>query len=109
SLASREFAGYLRGANGYYVASHSEGTLTLAGAIKALSVEGVKLPATHFDFNGPVIMHSTANNLARMVGSENVPPFNLNIGDPIGVFTTFNPVMVGIYGALGVTTLATFH
>jgi len=109
SLASRQFASqYLPGANGFYVAAHSEGTLTLAGAIKTLSVDGVKLPQTQFSFNGPVIMKSTAYNLANMVGAPK-PGYSLNPGDPIGVFATPNPVMIGIYGALGIPTLATFH
>jgi len=43
-----------------------------------------------------------------MVGAPK-PGYSLNLGDPIGVFGTPNPVMIGIYGALGIPTLATFH
>lgn len=108
SLASRQFAGYLRGSNGFSVAAHSEGTLTLAGAIKHLAVDGIKLPQTEFSFNGPVIMKSTAFNLANMVGAPQ-PKYSLNLGDPIGFFTTLNPVTASLHGVIGVSTLATFH
>lgn len=55
-------------------------------------------------------MRSTASNLVKMVGGNLAPGgYNLNPGDPIGIFTTPNPVMIGIYGAIGVTTLGTFH
>jgi hypothetical protein len=108
SLASRQFGGYLRGADGFYIAAHSEGTLTMAGAIKGLAVDGVKLPHAQMTFNGPVIMQSTANNLAASIGAP-APRYNLNFGDPIGVFTTLNPVRASLYGVMGVPTLATFH
>jgi len=110
SLASRQFKGFMSGANGFNIAGHSEGTLTMAGAMKALAVDGVKLPDAKFSFNGPVIMESTANNLVNSLGAQMAPNgYDLNIGDPIGVFTTPNPVKASLYGVLGVSTLATFH
>ncbi len=108
SLAQRQLGSYLRGASGKYIFAHSEGTLLLAGAAKSLSVDGVKLTGTTFSWNAPVIMQSTANNLASSVGVTN-SQYNLNWNDPIGVFTTFNPFQAIIYGVAGAGTLATHH
>lgn len=108
SLAQRQMGSYLRGASGKYIFAHSEGTLLLAGAAKSLSVDGVKLPGATFSWNAPVIMQSTATNIAHSVGVTN-SQFNLNWNDPIGVFTTFNPFQTVTYGVAGVGTLATRH
>ena len=107
SLAERQFLGYLRGANGKFIYAHSEGTLFLAGAAKALAVDGVKLKNTIFDWNAPVIARSTASNIASSVGASS--QYHLNWSDPIGVVTTFNPAQSAVYGTVGVTTFATFH
>ena len=40
SRASGQFKGFMRGANGFNISGHSEGTLTMAGAMKALAVDG---------------------------------------------------------------------
>ncbi|MDD2653582.1 MAG: polymorphic toxin-type HINT domain-containing protein, partial [Candidatus Omnitrophica bacterium] len=108
SLASRQFAAnYLRGASNINIYAHSEGSLTLAGAIKSLNVDGVKVIGVNIDFRGPVIMESTARTLATSIGATYT--YQLNIGDPVGIFATVNPVMLGLYGAIGIPTLATFH
>lgn len=107
SLASRQFSGYLRGASGGNIYAHSEGTLTLAGAIKQLNVDGAKVKSLNIDFRGPVIGRSTASNLAGSIGATHT--YQLNPADPIGVFTTVNPVSQTIYGVLGTATGAHFH
>lgn len=107
SLASRQFSAYLRNATGGSIWAHSEGTLTLAGAIKALRVEGVKISGLRLSFNGPAIARSTAANLAKSIGAEFA--YHLNWSDPIGFFTTINPAEQIIYGAVGIATLAHSH
>jgi len=107
SLASRQFTGYLRGAEGVSIYTHSEGTLTLTGAAKVLSVDGAKIKNLEINFKGPVIARSTAANVASSIGAKHT--YQLNPADPIGVFTTVNPVQQTIYGVLGVVTGAHFH
>ena len=107
SLASRQFAGYLRGAVGINIYTHSEGTLTLAGAIKALNAEGIKVQRLHIDFNGPAIARSTAANLSQSIGATY--EYHLNWADPVGIFTTWNPVQQTIYGVSGTITFTHFH
>jgi hypothetical protein len=107
SLASRQFAGYLRGAAEGNIWAHSEGTLTLAGAIKALNADGAKVQGLKISFNGPAISKSAANNLAQSIGAK--ASYNLNWADPIGAIDTINPVTQIIYGVLGMATGANFH
>ena len=107
SLASRQFTGYLQGASGGNIWAHSEGTLTLAGAIEALNADGGKVTGLRISFNGPAIGRSTALSLAKSIGAE--ATYHLNWTDPIGFFTTLNPAEQLVYGTLGIATLANSH
>lgn len=103
SLAQRRLGGYLSRANNKFIFAHSEGTLLLAGAARSLNVTGIQLENTTFSWNAPVITQSAANNIAHSVGVFN-SQYNLNWNDPIGVFTTYNPVQTATYGIAGVAT-----
>lgn len=107
SMASRQFAGYLRGAAGGSIWAHSEGTLTLSGAIKVLNVDAAKVQGLKISFNGPAISRGAAGNLANSIGAKFT--YNLNFGDPIGAVNSFNPVTQIVYGVLGMATGANFH
>jgi len=106
-LAAREFAEFLKTSQGMTINAHSEGTLTTARAIQALSAEGIKIDGSKINFNAPVISRTTAANLTSSIGAKF--DYSLNWFDPIGIFTTLDPVKVGIYGGFGSATLAIFH
>lgn len=108
SLASGNFASqYLRYANNGTIYAHSEGTLTLAGAIKHLNVDAIKLNNIHIKWNGPVITRSLSQSLANSIGATS--NYKLNLFDPIGALRSPNPIDFGIYGGLGIATFTIFH
>jgi len=109
SRAERQLAGYMRNADGTAFVGHSEGTMLLAQAIKVNIANGVSLPNSSFDFNAPVMMRSTAQGLVNQIGSHFSMGWHLNPLDPIGVFTTLNPVNTSIYAIGGLVTLFHYH
>ena len=106
--AARQLAGYMVGADGVNFYAHSEGTMLLAQAMKVNISDGIRLPGSSFDFNAPVIMRSTAQGLANQIGAGGFG-YHLNSFDPIGVFTTPNPVLMAVYGVAGIITAFHFH
>ena len=104
---ARQSANYLNVAEGKFILAHSEGTLNLGSGIKLATANGVKFNDVSIKWIGPVMSRSTATSLSNSIGAQST--YLLNAGDPIGVFTTFNPVQSAIYGGVGLATMIRYH
>jgi RHS repeat-associated protein len=104
---ARQSANYMNVAEGKFILAHSEGTLNLGAGIRLSAAGGLKFNDVTIKWIGPVMSESTAYNLSNSIGAQS--KYILNAGDPIGVFSTFNPVQSAIYGGVGLATMTRYH
>ncbi|MBP9854320.1 MAG: hypothetical protein KBD53_05595 [Candidatus Omnitrophica bacterium] len=94
-------------AEGKFILAHSEGTLNLGAGIKLVAASGMKFQNLEIKWIGSVISRSTAAALSNSIHAQS--QYYLNLGDPVGIFTTVNPIKTSVYGTLGISTMTHFH
>gem|GEM_PF-5864606 len=103
----KQTANYLTMAEDKFILAHSEGAENLAAGIKAIAADGTKFNNLEIKWIGPAISRANATNLSNAIGARS--SYSMNWADPVGAVSTFNPVLMSIYGGLGLATGTIFH